>query len=110
MVRDEMAQLLSPRQLGYGVRGGGEAAVHAARRFLAKMAANHAFVKLDLQNAFNSIHRDKMLQATRDLALTSIHLSTPPTPPPHISSGVTDPSFQPRGYSRVTLWGLYCSV
>ena len=68
MVRDEMAQLLSPRQLGYGVRGGAEAAVHAARRFLAKMAANYACVKLDFQNAFNSIHRDKMLEATRDLA------------------------------------------
>ena len=33
MVRDLMAHLLSPRQLGYGVRGGAEAAVHATRVF-----------------------------------------------------------------------------
>lgn len=31
---DEMAELLSPRQLGYGIRGGAEAAVHAARKFV----------------------------------------------------------------------------
>ena len=30
-VRDEMSDLLAPRQLGYGVKGGAEAAVHAAR-------------------------------------------------------------------------------
>ena len=30
----DMATLLSSRQLGYGVRGGAEAAVHAARKFL----------------------------------------------------------------------------
>ena len=32
LVVDEMAELLSPRQLGYGVRGGAEAAVHACRQ------------------------------------------------------------------------------
>ena len=30
----DMAELLSPRQLGYGVGGGAEAAVHAATKFL----------------------------------------------------------------------------
>ena len=68
MVRDLMAHLLSPRQLGYGVRGGAEAAVHATRAFLSKMISGHVVVKLDFQNAFNSIRRDKMLEATRDLA------------------------------------------
>ena len=34
MVIDDMAELLSPRQLGYGVRNGAEAAVHATRKFL----------------------------------------------------------------------------
>ena len=32
-VRDEMTLLLSPRQLGYGMVGGAEAAAHAARSF-----------------------------------------------------------------------------
>ena len=30
-VMDDMIDLLAPRQLGYAVRGGAEAAVHAAR-------------------------------------------------------------------------------
>ena len=68
MVRDEMEPLLSPKQLGYGVKGGAEATVHATRSFLSSLAVGCAVVKLDFQNAFNSIHRDKMLEATRDLA------------------------------------------
>ena len=67
LVRDEMAFLLAPKQLGFGVRGGAEAAAHAARRFLSKMPADHTVVKLDFQNAFNSIYWDKLLEATRDL-------------------------------------------
>ena len=62
-VVDDMADLLSPRQLGYGVRGGAEAAVHAARCFLSSMPSDHAMVKLDFKTAFNSIRRDKMLEA-----------------------------------------------
>ena len=68
MVRDEMEPLLSPKQLGYGVKGGAEAAVHAMRSFLSSLVVGRVVVKLDFQNAFNSIHRDKMLEATRDLA------------------------------------------
>ena len=98
MVKCEMAQLLSPRQLGYGVCGGAEAAVHAERRFLGKMAASHY------------IHWDKMLEATHDLTPDIYPFVTPPTPPPHISSGVTGLSFQLRVYSRVTLWGVCCFV
>ena len=30
----DMSTLLSPRQLGYGVRGGAETAIHATRKFL----------------------------------------------------------------------------
>ena len=47
LVRDEMVSLLGPRQLGSGLRGGAEAAVHAARRFLSKMAADHVVTKMD---------------------------------------------------------------
>ena len=49
----EMAELLAPRQLGFGVCGGSEAAVHAARRFLSTMGEDQAVVKLDFTNAFN---------------------------------------------------------
>ena len=67
MVVEDMANLLSPRQLGYGVRNGAEAAVHATRRFVMDMEDDHAFLKLDFRNAFNSIRRDKVLEAVQDL-------------------------------------------
>ena len=67
-VVDQMATLLAPRQLGYGVRNGVEAAVHAARMYLSNPDPSIAFLKLDFQNAFNSLRRDKMLQAIQELA------------------------------------------
>ena len=70
MVVEDMAALLAPRQLGYGVKGGAEAAVHAARKFLSNMDPDCAFVKLDFRNAFNCIRRDCMLQAVCYLAPT----------------------------------------
>ena len=73
-VVDEMAELLSPRQLGYGVKGGAEAAAHAARKFLHNLSDGSAMVKLDFRYAFNSIRRDRMLEAVRDLAPTIYQL------------------------------------
>ena len=43
------------------------AAVHATRRFVMDMEDDHAFLKLDFRNAFNSIRRDKVLEAVQDL-------------------------------------------
>lgn len=60
-----MGELLSPRQLGYGVRGGAEA---AARLYLHDLDPTKAVLKLDFKNAFNSIRRDKMLEAVQELA------------------------------------------
>jgi len=48
------AELLAPRQLGFGIEGGAEAAAHATRRYLQDMPSDHILVKLDLKNAFNS--------------------------------------------------------
>ena len=50
-VRDELTSLLAPQQLGFGIKGGAEAAVHAARMY-----------------AFNSLRRDRMLLAVQELA------------------------------------------
>ena len=66
-VRDEMAALLAPRQLGYGVRGGAEAAVHAARLYLQGLQ-HRCVLKLDVKNAFNTLRRDKMLHALQNFA------------------------------------------
>ena len=58
-----MGELLTPQQLRYGVRKGAEAAVHAARLYLRDLSPGKAILKLDFRNAFNSIHRDKVLGA-----------------------------------------------
>ena len=63
--RREM-QLLSdelrPVQLGVGVPGGCEAAVHAVRCFSSNTNSKNIIVKLDIKNAFNSIRRDHLLE------------------------------------------------
>ena len=67
-IMEEMGELLAPRQLGYGVGGGSEAAVHAARIYLRDLGPGKAVLKLDFRNAFNTIHRDKMLSAVLEHA------------------------------------------
>ena len=67
-VMEEMGELLSTCQLGYGVRGGAEAAAHAARLYLQDLDPDKAILKLDFKNTFNSIHRDKVLAAVLDRA------------------------------------------
>uniref|UniRef100_A0A1X7UQU8 Reverse transcriptase domain-containing protein n=1 Tax=Amphimedon queenslandica TaxID=400682 RepID=A0A1X7UQU8_AMPQE len=57
-VSEEMADLFSPLQWGFGVKGGIEAAVHAGCYYLDHLPADEAIVKLDFRNAFNSIRRD----------------------------------------------------
>ena len=67
-VLDDMISLLAPRQLGFGVKGGAEAAVHAARSYLNHLHPDGVMVKLDFRNAFNTVRRDKMLEATKIFA------------------------------------------
>lgn len=71
LVVDDMAELLSPRHVDYGVRGRVEATVHATRRYLMNLPSGHALLKLDFKNAFNSVWQDKMLEAVQKLALIS---------------------------------------
>ncbi len=64
-VNDEVASLLSPRQVGVGIKGGCEAAVHACRSYLEDLQTSpldKILVKLDFVNAFNSVRRDVLLQ------------------------------------------------
>ena len=49
------SKALQPQQLGVGVSGGAEAAVHAARRLVSNLPSDHVIVKLDFSNAFNCI-------------------------------------------------------
>ena len=52
----------APLQVGVGVPGGCEAAVHATRRFVASMPSGYMVAKLDFSNAFNSLRRDAILE------------------------------------------------
>ena len=61
-----VADYLAPRQLGVGVRGGAEAAAHAARKYVQASSGDSVMIKLDFKNAFNTIRRDCMLETVRD--------------------------------------------
>ena len=60
---DQLGDFFAPIQLGVGVKGGCEAAIHAARRFCSTMSTEQILVKLDFRNAFNSINRETVLRA-----------------------------------------------
>jgi len=59
-----LCELFQPSQLGVGTPRGCEAAVHATRSFMAQTQGEKVLPKLDVKNAFNSIRRDKVFQAT----------------------------------------------
>ena len=64
-VRDIAAQKLRPHQLGFGVAGGCEGAVHAAQCFLDTVANSgepSMLLKVDLVNAFNNMSREFILK------------------------------------------------
>uniref|UniRef100_A0A8D8WSG0 Reverse transcriptase domain-containing protein n=1 Tax=Cacopsylla melanoneura TaxID=428564 RepID=A0A8D8WSG0_9HEMI len=58
-VKEEMAAHFLPHQLGFGTKLGCEAAIHAARAHVADLAnKDQVLLKIDFQNAFNSVERD----------------------------------------------------
>ena len=63
-VIDRRSSELNPIQVGVGVSGGVEAAVHSIHRFVDNMPDDHIFLKLDFVNAFNSVRRDTSLEST----------------------------------------------
>ena len=64
-LREERQSNYGTVQLGYGTALGAEAAAHAARNYIANQKSkNHVLLKIDLENAFNSVRRDSILEAT----------------------------------------------
>ena len=64
-----MASTFKPKQLGVGVPGGCEAAIHSAREFVRSSHSSpeqQILVKVDVRNAFNSIDRTAFLQKILD--------------------------------------------
>ena len=64
-VTAKCTELLLPSQLGFGVKNGCEAAVHAARCYIKNLLPGQAVVKLDFTDAFNCIHRDNILNVMK---------------------------------------------
>lgn len=65
-VRSERASKFIPRQVGFGVKGGCEAAAHATRSFIKKNSHRKVvIVKIDFRNAFNEVDRDVFLNEMR---------------------------------------------
>ena len=62
----DLLDLLSPHQLGFGIPQGVEAAVHAAQLYLCSLQSDQVIVKVDFENAFNSVRRDKFLLAVEE--------------------------------------------
>ena len=99
-VMKEMGDLLAPRQLGFDVKGGAEAAVHAVRLYLQDPTLNpsKAVLKLDFKNAFNTIHRDWMLNAIGEHCPTPLSIQR--THHHHPFFGWTEPYNRQRECSR----------
>ena len=67
--RSLLASTFLPHQVGVGVRGGGEAIVHAARSFMVqKTPTRKAVIKGDFRNAFNSVHRNWILNEIKKIS------------------------------------------
>ena len=66
--KDSARAKLFPKQLGVAVSGGAEAVVHTVRSFChfnIEATDPTLFLKIDFENAFNSVRRDKLLQVAR---------------------------------------------
>ena len=65
-----LSETLRPIQLGVVTPGGCEALVHVARKFSGFTPANRnkpkVLVKVDITNAYNSIHRSAVLAVIRE--------------------------------------------
>ena len=89
---DLCLSLLARRQLGVGIKGEAEALAHAARRLMCSMKVDEVLVKLDFSNAFNSIRRDAILEATDKVA---------PALVPFVTSAYGSPSTLWYGYNLI---------
>lgn len=66
-VKQDMINYLHPQQIGFGVKFGCEAAVHAIRSYVRNPKNGlKVILKVDVKNAFNSVERDVMLAEIKD--------------------------------------------
>ncbi|XP_065318826.1 uncharacterized protein LOC135926824 [Gordionus sp. m RMFG-2023] len=63
-IKHDAAHILSPYQLGVGIPGGCEAAVHLTRIHIENNPKNESLVKIDFSNAYNTLSRNTFLHST----------------------------------------------
>ena len=100
-VMEEMGTLLAPRQLGYGVKGGAEAAVHAARLYLHNLDPSRALLSWISAMLSTPSVGTRCWRLCRGLPPSCFVLFTQPTPRHLPSSGVTRSFSHQRECSRV---------
>jgi hypothetical protein len=67
LLQDLSRQIFRPYQLGVAVQKGAEIAVHSARKFTDhEDRVGRLLIKIDYENAFNSVERDKILEVVRE--------------------------------------------
>ena len=94
--------ILALLQLDFGVPSGCEAAAHAAHQYLASMLSDHVLHKIDFKNAFNSLRRDRILEAVQSSFPELYHLSSQHTGLLCTFSVVTTSSSQRRQFNKET--------
>lgn len=68
-IKNDLSEILCPIQLGFGVRGGAEALIHAVRCFAkADHAKPMAIIKFDFKNAFNMMFRKYLLTEVKEIS------------------------------------------
>ena len=66
-LKDTLADLFQPHQLGVGTPKGAEIMVHALRRYIeGNSNESKAVLKIDFKNAFNCIRRDQILAKVKE--------------------------------------------
>jgi hypothetical protein len=76
IVVKSVSTLLSPHQLGCGVRAGIDAAAHSMRNKMIHASSTDVLLKLDMHNAFNTIRRDHIAECLRKYAPDLLALFT----------------------------------
>lgn len=68
----KLTDILQPIQLGFGSKGGCEAAVHSLRNFI-NLDSGEVILKVDVKNAFNSVSRGSILNEIQNSIPETFH-------------------------------------
>ena len=102
----EAAVPLAPLQVGVGFAGGAEAIIHKTRGWLDTAPPDHCLLQCDFTNAYNSLSRQRMLEAVASECQSSCRTPEPATGSMATSSGPVSASPPNRVSIRGIHWAL----